>query len=245
VPEDAGRTADKFSWSSPDEFVAYPHVAADDVLGFSSERVFPRPYQRLFPDRRSGDYLLKVWIGLVADRHGADVLDAVHISIESSRRPVTTTIWRQVNVRRLTLEAIEEWVMPRLEAMVDYRAARQVMVFDRVDPDAPPGQRMSWRFGDIDDWNDSQRAFWVDFARRHQPPTVPPNVGRPTRITDDFLREVAQVHADAVKLGRDPQRAVEKHFHVPSGTAGRWITAARHDKGFIPPSGRRPRKENP
>ena len=59
-------------------------------------------------------------------------------------------------------------------------------------------------------------------------------------LTDNHLREVAQVYRDAVLAhDRAPVQAVVEHFgkkrgaRVPSSTAARWVLVARNEKGFL------------
>lgn len=53
------------------------------------------------------------------------------------------------------------------------------------------------------------------------------------RITDDLLREVAEVYRGTP--GPHPTKAVADHFEVKSRTAGDYVRAAR-DKGFLGPA---------
>jgi len=62
-------------------------------------------------------------------------------------------------------------------------------------------------------------------------------VGRPSRITDAHLREVAAIYNAAVKSGNpSPRKAVQNDARwkpVPTQTAARWIRSAKN-AGFIP-----------
>lgn len=54
-------------------------------------------------------------------------------------------------------------------------------------------------------------------------------------ITDDFLREVATVYADALQEGRPPKQAVSDELNGSYPTAGRWVSEARK-RGILPPT---------
>ncbi len=52
-------------------------------------------------------------------------------------------------------------------------------------------------------------------------------------MSDDHLREVANVYRNAMKAGRrDPVNAVREAMHASRPTAGRWVAQAR-EKGFL------------
>lgn len=50
---------------------------------------------------------------------------------------------------------------------------------------------------------------------------------RRRRLTDELLREVAEVYRAAHKAGLPPTAAVSEHFEVLHTTAARWVTFAR------------------
>ncbi len=52
-------------------------------------------------------------------------------------------------------------------------------------------------------------------------------------ITDEFLREVAAVYADALRDGRPPKQAVSDELNGSYPTAGRWVSEARK-RGLLP-----------
>jgi hypothetical protein len=55
---------------------------------------------------------------------------------------------------------------------------------------------------------------------------------RRRRVSDELLREVADVHRAARKAGEAADQAVADHFEVAHRTAVRYVKAAR-DKSFI------------
>lgn len=58
------------------------------------------------------------------------------------------------------------------------------------------------------------------------------HAGRRNRITDDLLREVADIYNNANEIGAAPTRAVAEHFQKSHSTAAKWVGSARR-KGFL------------
>ena len=75
---------------------------------------------------------------------------------------------------------------------------------------------------------------------RTTPRGAPSALSRQRKVTDELLREVAEVYQSDT-LGA-PTLAVEDHFDKPNRTATRWVKLARH-RGFLPPY-ERPTKEH-
>ena len=59
---------------------------------------------------------------------------------------------------------------------------------------------------------------------------------RGSQISDDVLKEVADVYQRAQRRGSAVTYAVATHFHVSESTAGKRIMKARQ-RGFLPPAG--------
>jgi hypothetical protein len=84
----------------------------------------------------------------------------------------------------------------------------------------------------------------VGFSSHH----TRPSKGR--RLSDEHLREVAQVYADALKArSRAPRKAVVDHWRQAHGevvadqTVATWIQKARDpERGFLPPTNQRKAK---
>ncbi|MGV4890377.1 hypothetical protein ACSR0Z_27935 [Streptomyces viridosporus] len=55
------------------------------------------------------------------------------------------------------------------------------------------------------------------------------------KLTDEFLREVAEVYRYAENMDLPPTRDVANHFKAPHSTAAKWVAAARRKK-FLPPA---------
>jgi hypothetical protein len=58
------------------------------------------------------------------------------------------------------------------------------------------------------------------------------------RVSDEMLRETANVYRAALAAGKRPTQAVTREMHVSRATAGRWVAQARK-RGFLGPA--RPR----
>jgi hypothetical protein len=85
-----------------------------------------------------------------------------------------------------------------------------------------------------EEWLDRLQAQAADaYAEARD---LPSGKRKRVRITDDHLREVAQVYRVAENLGRPPTREVANHFKTPHSTAAKWVATARR-KAFLPPVG--------
>ncbi|WP_158920317.1 hypothetical protein [Streptomyces sp. NBRC 109706] len=81
---------------------------------------------------------------------------------------------------------------------------------------------------------------WLERLQEHasdayaQARDAPSPRRRRNRITDDFLRGVAQTYRMAENMGAPPTREVANHFKAPHSTAAKWVSAARRKK-YLPP----------
>jgi hypothetical protein len=82
---------------------------------------------------------------------------------------------------------------------------------------------------------------WLDKLQSHAAEAYAEARGAPSpkrkrvKMTDEFLREVAQVYRYAENMDLPPTRDVANHFKAPHSTAAKWVAAARRKK-FLPPA---------
>lgn len=83
-------------------------------------------------------------------------------------------------------------------------------------------------------------ARWLqqmEAAGRHRHPANRFKRRPRSRITDEFLQEVANVYRDAENMGEPPTRAVANYYSAPHSTAAKWVSAARR-KDMLPAAAR-------
>lgn len=67
------------------------------------------------------------------------------------------------------------------------------------------------------------------FVRRNRPRLQRPST---RRISDDFLRVIAEIYLEALARGDRPLVVIQDEAQVPRGTAAKWVGMAR-DEGFL------------
>lgn len=115
-------------------------------------------------------------------------------------------------------------------------------------PDMDPGMRPGWHWPDEHPESSSPYEFrpkealaWLDKLQERAAEAYATARDRPsprkkrTRITDEFLKEVANVYRMAENSDMPPTREVANHYKAPHSTAAKWVAAARRKK-FLPPA---------
>ncbi|MET8658189.1 hypothetical protein [Streptomyces griseus] len=146
----------------------------------------------------------------------------VHVAYERFRKVVPIKQWKSLGVR----------------LMVDY-LARFIEEGGRPDEDSLPahGPRAVASY----ETKPSAAMVWLEQLEKYTAnayatarDVAPPKQKR-RRITDDFLREVAEAYEAAESLGLPPTREVANRFDAPHSTVSKWVASARR-KGFLPPA---------
>lgn len=115
-------------------------------------------------------------------------------------------------------------------------------------PDVHPGMSPGWHWPDEHSESSSPYEFrpkealaWLDKLQERAAEAYATARDRPsprkkrTRITDEFLKEVANVYRMAENSDMPPTREVANHYKAPHSTAAKWVASARR-KGLLPPA---------
>lgn len=114
-------------------------------------------------------------------------------------------------------------------------------------PDVHPGMQPGWHFPDEHpgtsayEFHPKEALAWLDKLQERAAEAYATARDRPsprkrrTRITDEFLQEVANVYRVAENSGMPPTREVANHYKAPHSTAAKWVAAARR-KNLLPPA---------
>lgn len=127
-------------------------------------------------------------------------------------QPVTTSLWRSINIGSLTARARRE-VMKQIRAHVEAEEAQQ------LDADE------AWIRDEV--LADAKKLIASESERRKP--------GRPPLHGPEHFKRVAEVYSDAWKAGKAPTQAVVRRFTVSASTAAKWISRARRE-GYLGPT---------
>jgi hypothetical protein len=85
--------------------------------------------------------------------------------------------------------------------------------------------------------NPSPEDLRAHFKNKRRLIASPVKLERPAtrRLSDDFYRDVARAYRYAVKVGRNPRKALAEASATPADTVARWIREARR-RGYLPPA---------
>jgi hypothetical protein len=158
-----------------------------------------------------------------------------------------TAAWKDISI---VFEAVREVVSPKHWKSIGINyMTRYLTRFMEAGgrPDAIPGMSPGWHWpdersaGSPYEFRPKEALAWLDKLQERAAEAYAVARDRPsprkkrTRITDEFLREVANVYRRAENSEMPPTREVANHYKAPHSTAGKWVASARK-KGFLPPA---------
>ena len=155
---------------------------------------------------------------------------ALTIELEQ-RRPVCTAIRRLSGGTPLTGELLRSIPLQRIIQRVQEHVRQQL-----VERDPLGASRPSW---DTVLPKDAPHDLWIEYPASRE--TIERELsadspGGPKRVSDELLREAADVYREALATGQsNPTEVVRKRLHLARSTAGRYVGKAR-ERGFLGPA---------
>jgi hypothetical protein len=188
-------------------------------------------------DRDGGDWIgggdcalfldFQVFEGQVEMPHALAAYEDISRVFDRVRKVVSPRIWKRLGIHYMVqylTQFMEEGRQPDGDPTV------RPFLYDKRDPyRTPPKAATEW----LERLQDHASEAYA------QARDLPTPQRKRVKITDDHLREVAEVYRHADNVGEPPTRSVARHFRAPHSTAAKWVATARRKK-FLPAAGTTP-----
>lgn len=190
------------------------------------------------PDSLSGDHVPMVEVGRI--RVPQEFETWVHTFHPEGNQHADVQIWLMywVEAGEIRLHAVWSTTHEVDEALAWLREGQPLSEWKRlalINLAADEAHRSIKRHDDSGQWVGASAKEVVETTQSAiRQAYYTPLRRRRDRVTDDVLREVAEVYRDAQAAGEPPTIAVKEHFYKSHSSAARWVGRARQG-GFLPP----------